>query len=258
MKRLSIGDTWDDARRVLVTDLPLMLPIAFATFGAAMLLFVSAVPEMVFEEGKLPQLPPGPWMIWLLPCLILQLAGLLWISTLVVRRGLSVAEAGRIALARLPAALGVMLLLVAVQIVLAIPVALSIRMEGGAGPVSSFLNFFSGAITFWLMARLTTVLPLLAESGLGPVEALRLAFHQTEGAAGKLLMLLLFGLFGGMVLVFVFTFLIGAILGIVARLTGAAAITGAIGMALGSGVVAVVILVWAVLVACVHRRLSAA
>ena len=75
MARISVGRMWDEAWAFLRAEAALLLPLALATIGAAMLLLTLVIPEPV--DGRLPR---GAWLFWLLPVYALMLTGVLAIS----------------------------------------------------------------------------------------------------------------------------------------------------------------------------------
>ena len=88
MAGASIEEVLDDTRRFCVRERALLLPLGFATFGMATLIAGAIVPV---PKSPTAGLPPGPWMIALVPMMLLVLVGFLSVSRMVLRSRISVA-----------------------------------------------------------------------------------------------------------------------------------------------------------------------
>src|SRR5690606_9697412 len=93
-----------DTRRFFTRERTLLLPLGFATFGLAALIGGLAIPA---PKAPGEPLTPGPWMLALIPMLLLVTLGYVAISRMVLRARISVAEALRDALGLMPRAIGV-------------------------------------------------------------------------------------------------------------------------------------------------------
>lgn len=258
MAGLSIDEVWDDARRFFVRERALLLPLGFATFGFAALIGGLAVPE---PKAPGEPLPPGPWMIVLLPMLLLVITGYLAISRMVLRPQISVAEALRDALRLMPRAIG----LVATIAVLFI--ALSLVAGVVAGILATLTRSSTQGIVMLGMAivlppivvvsiRLALVWPVLADRERSLRETFTEAVALTRGNALKLAGLLMAYFLLYVLIVAVLEAAVGSVLLILARIIGMPALGPALISVLIAAFNAVYMSFWTVLLARVYARLS--
>ncbi len=188
--RISLGSVWETTIGFVRAELSLLLPLALLGFGLPMVAMLLAVPMDAAATGML---KPGPWMLWLLPCGLFSMLGSIAVSALVLTPGVSVREAILVAIARLPAALGLVLLYVGVQVALAVPLAVATlidaRVSGGAGPIAMLVNLLDIAVMIWLFVRILPIWAVLADRSQSPFDAVRTAFRLTRGCYARLLLL---------------------------------------------------------------------
>jgi hypothetical protein len=254
MPRISLNGASEAATRFFRREAGIVMPVAFATFGLGMLLVTLAAPP----PGEDGQLQHGPWMLAMIPALLAAVIGQLAISAMVLRPGISVAEALRDAFGRLPRALIVILLMVAAGMVglLAISLVLGIiAYATAAGDVSLWtvatLLLFVAFV--WFSARLLLVWPMVADRSEGAVRTFRAAWALSKGSAGRFFgALLLFSLVyvvvtGAVQLVFGSLFLL---LGRAIGADAAAVFLAAIVVALAASAL---LALWAVFVTYLYR-----
>jgi len=257
MPLLSMSDIWDETKLFLARERALVMPLGFATFGIALLIVGLAAPQ----RGAGEQMPAGPWMLWLLPGLLLITIGYLAISAIVLLPNISVREAIGRAMARLPAALlvtgmliGAMLLIMtlAAMIMGIIGVGLGWSMEGAA--------MASVAIAlipmFWLSIRLILLWPLLVDHGPGPMDAIRGSFALTAGHAGRIAALMLLAAMIYLLGTGVAQIAGGSVFMLIGRLLGDPGLGHLLTTILVAAVGAGLATIWSLFVALLYRRLD--
>jgi hypothetical protein len=257
MARISIGRIWDDSWAFLRAEAALLVPMALATIGAAMLLLTLVIPDPVNDA-----LPRGPWLLWLVPVYALMLTGVLAISALVLRPGLSVGEGLRLGVRRLPTAAAVVLLLAGVSIIASVPVALAtaidVRRAGVPGAMTAMANSAMLVVMVWLWLRLLPTWAVVADGKHGAMAALRECFALTRGLVGRLLALAAAAAVAALVVGAAFLFAGGAVLMVIGRAISGPALGVLLVSILLSALVAAATTIWTVLVAFLYRQLSAA
>lgn len=235
----------------------LVLPVAFATFGLALILVVLVTPEP--SAGG--QVQPGLWSLAVLPLMVLAMIGQISISYLVLHPGSSVRDALGAGLRRLPVALGVILLVIAalaaiglllIMVMGVLALALG-AAETGAAALGALAVF---AVLIFAGARLLMAWPLIADRRSGPVATLKQAFALSKGHVWKFLALTFAFALVYLALTGAVQLGVGSLLLILGRLMGAegaaAFLTAILVALLGAAIQAV----WAVLLANIYRQLS--
>ena len=257
MAGISIGRVWDETWAFVRAESALLLPVSLATIGAAMLLLTQVIPDPVNDR-----LPRGPWLLWLIPVYALMLTGVIATTALALRPGTSVAESLQLALRRLPMGGAVVMILAAMSVVASVPVALVslVEMRGGGAPgaLTGLANGAMLAVTVWLWVRLLPMWAVVAEGRPTPFAVLRDSFTLTRGVAGRLLGLALIAVAGAVVVGAALLFSGGAVLMIVGRALGGAAMGALLVSILMAILVAVATTLWTVMIAFLYRHLAAA
>lgn len=257
MGRLSLGAAAEQTRNFMRREGPLVLPIAFATFGLALILIGLATPEA--RPGE--EVKPGLWSLAIFPLMFLALTGQLAISYLALRPGVSVREALGAAMLRLPTALAIVLLLIAALAILGLLLSFVlaiIAVAVGAGVNGAAVAVATLAMIFMLIlgARLLMIWPMMADQRGGAVVTVKQALALSKGHALKFIaMTFAFGL--------VYLALTGAvqlglgslllILGKLAGLESAAKFLTVIVVALLGAILQAY---WAVLLSFIYRQLA--
>jgi len=243
MATMSIGKAWEEAVAFVAREAALLFPVA--------LLFV-ALPVVVLQEMTPPELiawsaapkagtmPPVPGSYWLALILTVILAwfGSLTLFALALRPGISVAEALKLSLSRLPVLLGTSLLAGLLLFLAVMLVSVPLVFVGGvAGPIVAIVG-----LGLFVGARLALLNPVVIDDHLGVVASLRRAWSLTRGhfwrICGFLVILLLLSTVAGSAAQAV----VGVVGGLVAGADGAR-LAGGIAAAAVSGVVQVYMLV---------------
>jgi hypothetical protein len=193
MARVSFTKVWDQTRAFVAREMSLLAPVALSCF-AVPLLVLSLVMPPAPSVGTPP--PPGPWLIWPIPLFIIEIFGWLTLVALALVPAISVGEAMRRALGRLPTALGVLAILFVVGFILisleAI-VATVVTMAAGSGQnVTMSLTVTLLILTLLiLMTRLSVLWPVVIDRHDGPINSVRQALRLTTGEFWHLFGLLL-------------------------------------------------------------------
>lgn len=258
MARVTMSDVWDETRAFVASEATLLVPLALATLGLASVLFAVARPDA--PAGSV---PPGPWLLVLVPVLLLVLFGNLALSLLVLVPRSSVAEACRGALARLWRLVLATLLVTGGLMLLSIPLvlvsALAIAVGLGALGQAVVAALLMGA-AFWIGVRLLPLVPLIAigDPRAAAAAAVREAFALTRGHAGVLAVMLLLYAIVSVVVLLASQLSLGALLLLIARATGSATLGATLLALLSALVTSIVQGAWTVFVAVLARRLMAA
>lgn len=186
-KPLSIDRAWTDARAFIARDIGLLIPLVLTLQvvpGAAVELLRPATPDTV-AAGAPPE--PGLWMIYFLLTLIASLA----IARMALGGSLTVGEALRQAVRRLPVAAGATLLIglaVALALLPVLP-ALMANARPDAG-TNLYIGLLGGAL-FFLGVRMLLINTVIMAEPIGPIAAIRRAFSITRGHFFRLAVLML-------------------------------------------------------------------
>lgn len=259
MPRLSMSEVWDETKAFLAREKALVLPLGFATFGIALLMLGLAAPQG--RPGA--AMPAGPWMLWLLPGLLLITIGYLAISAIVLLPNISVREAIGRAMARLPSAvlitgmlLGAMLLLVTVA---AMIVGLFGASLGWSMERAAMASLAVALIPmFWLSIRLILLWPLLVDRGLAPMDMIRGSFALTEGHTARIGALLVLVAMVYMLGTGVARIAGGSIFLLIGRVLGNPELGHLLTTILVAAVGGALATVWSLFVALLYRRLAGA
>jgi len=256
MSRLSISAAADETRAFMRREGSLVFPVAFATFGMALILVSLMMPQS--QPGEV---QPGWWMILLLPLILLGIVGQLAISYLVLRPGVTVADALRRGVARLPIVLGIIvafalaaaLFIVAASVILGV-IAIAVgmnEMSAARLAVMAMLVFL-----IWLGVRLLLLWPTVAGGGEGVKGSIQRTFALSRGRAWKFFaLLILFGLVYG-VLTIAVQFGLGSILLLFGRMVGSEAAGAVLTVVLVGLLAAAIQAFWTVLLAHLYRQLA--
>lgn len=197
MKPLSIGRAWEETVAFVKREGALLFPVAFLFLALPVVIFQQLVPPEFMDSllkvetnqaaAVAPNIPPGFW-IGFLVTMIVGLTGGLTLYALALRPGISVGEAMRLGLQRLPVLIGAGAL-VALGTVLAL-VALSVlagllSVVLGKGAMALAIAVAIPAIMF-VAVRLLLLNALAIDRSVGPVEAVRQSWALTHGRFWRL------------------------------------------------------------------------
>ncbi|HEX7741371.1 MAG TPA: hypothetical protein VF442_02865 [Sphingobium sp.] len=250
MATMSIGKAWEETVAFVTRERSLLFPVA--------LLFV-ALPGLVVQEmtppelaswtmakSTLPTVPTSFWVAMLLGVVMIWF-GSLALFALALRPGISVKEALRLSLERLPVRMGTALvvlgaLLAAVVVATIVVVALTLVAKPAGAALAMLLGIGVGALAIFASVRLLLLNPVVIDGSKGVMDSLRHGWTLTRGHFWRLLgfiliLTLLSGIVGGAA---------QAVFGVIGGLIGGpdgARLTGGIAAAIVSTVVQVYMLV---------------
>jgi len=195
MTVMSIGKAWEEAVAFVARERSLLFPVA--------LLFV-ALPGLILQEmtppelaswtpakASLPNVPPGFWLALLLGVIIIWF-GSLALFALALRPGISVGEALRLSIARLPVLLGTALvvagvLIAALVVAMIVVVAISLVAKPVGAALAMLLGIGTGAVMIFASVRLLLLNPVVIDGSEGVMASLRHGWTLTRGHFWRLL-----------------------------------------------------------------------
>lgn len=192
MSRVSLTEVWDQTRSFIAKELSLLAPVALCCFAVPLLVLSLVMPDPP-APGTPP--PPGPWLFWPLPLFIIEIFGWLTLVSLALVPAISVGEAMRRGLTRLPIALGVLAVLFVAAFIAITTVAIVATLVaslGGSGKnaAMSLTVVLMLATLLIAMTRLSVLWPAVVDGHEGPINTLRRALLLTGGEFWHLLGLL--------------------------------------------------------------------
>lgn len=250
MTTMSIGKAWEETVAFVARERSLLFPVA--------LLFV-ALPGLVLQEMTPPELVnwkmgaesmptvPVSFALAMLIGVIVIWFGSLTLFALALRPGISVAEALRLSMARLPVLLGTALvvlggLLAALVVAMMVVVAFSLIAKSVGAALAMLLAIGVGAGTIYGSVRLLLLNPVVIDGNEGVMASLRHGWMLTRGHFWRL--------FGFILVLTLLSAIIGAaaqaVFGVLGALIGGAdggRLSGGIAAAIVSTVVQVYMLV---------------
>jgi len=257
MRNLSLGAAAEQTKLFMRREGPLVVPVAFATFGIALIVMGLVTPEPAPGE----KVQPGLWSLALLPLMFLLVLGQLAISHLVLRPAVTVRDALGAATARLPMAAVVVLLLMGIILIAGLILLLAVGVIAALVGASMEGATTAGAtvtlvLILIVVARLLMVWPMLIDRRTGPVATLKDAFALSRGHLLKFLALFFAFMLVSAFLTGAVQLGLGSVLLIIGKLSGmerAAAFLTAIIVALFAAIIQTV---WAVFLTNIYRQLA--
>lgn len=210
MKPLSIGRAWEETVAFIKREGGLLFPVAFVFLALPIVLFQQLVPPELMatilkaETGGAkmvaPALPAGFWLGFALT-MIVGLIGALTVYALALRPGISVGEAMKLGLRRLPVLIGAGLIVMAgggVAVIVLALVAGLFSMVGGTAAVTALVTVaMFGALGF-VGVRLLLLNAVAIDRSVGPLDAVRQSWTLTRGQfwrlAGFIMVVIFLGL----------------------------------------------------------------
>ena len=197
--------------------------------------------------------------MWVIPALVLTTLGNVAVSLVVLRPGAKLADSLRLAITRLPAALGIlglgMLAMFALIIVLTI-IELSMGMAtAGKGMDALIAIIIVPAI--WVSVRMLVLWPAVADTARGPIPSIKLAFAMTRGQALKSLGVTVIFALVYITLVSIAQLVLTSLFGLIGIATGQAELMKLIVSIAVAFIGAVLMMGWTVYLAIAYRKLKA-
>lgn len=257
--KLSIGDAASWAAAFLKREGWLVMPVALAflalpPLAAQLLLPTVAMPAM--EVGKL-----DLRLFWMLPVALIGLVGGVAITAMALRPGISVGEALALAARRMPMVIGAWAIFFLLLTVVAMLILVLISFAGQmAGATPQSLTGLGVGVTMGLflvaMARLLLLVPVVVDSDLGPVAAIRRTWTLSGGWFWRLLGVILLLTFAAGLISLAAGQAIGAVTLLLDRLTGAAPLFGSIGAVVLASIGAGLSAFFYILVSGIYRQIA--
>lgn len=262
MATMSIGKAWEDSQAFIKREAHLLFPVALLFLSVPLAIVQQMVPAnfMQLQPGQtldsLPPLPAGASLGVILGAIIM-VAGSLSVYALALRPGISVAEAIRLAVSRLPTLIGASILvglaLVLALFAVAMVSGLLAAVIGKAGAVQLSLLLMTG-ILLYIGGRMVPLSAVVIDRRLGVIASLRATLGLTKGQVGRMAAFLMIS----MILIFIVQLAVQSAVGVVGTLAlgkdGGRSISD-LAVALTSGVLNVYLLV---LTARIYRQLEGA
>ncbi|WP_298400183.1 glycerophosphoryl diester phosphodiesterase membrane domain-containing protein [Sphingobium sp.] len=251
MATMSIGKAWEEAVAFVAREASLLLPVALLFVALPGLILEQMTPPELqawFAQPKMetiPAMPPGFGLAMMLTIILIWF-GSLALFALALRPGISVGEALRLSLARLPVLIGTALVaagaLAAIVIVaVLVGVVFSLASKALAATLGLLLGLGAAGLVFYASIRLVLLNPVVIDSQAGVMASLRAAWALTRGHFWRL--------FGFLILVMILSTIastaaqavVGVLGGLIAGVDGAK-LAGSIAAAIVSTVIQVYML----------------
>ncbi|MEJ7926847.1 hypothetical protein WG908_08790 [Sphingobium sp. AN641] len=197
MGKLSIGKAWEESVAFVARESTLLLPVALLFVALPSLMLEQLMPPGLSAwlqaggEGAMPPVPLGFWAGALMS-MILMWFGSLALFALALRPGISVGEALRLSIARLPVLIGAALLIMAGIFALVLLVALvAVMLASLSKPLgAAVVALFSTALVvaaFFGGVRMILLNPVIIDGTMGVRMSILRAWHLTQGHFWRLL-----------------------------------------------------------------------
>ncbi len=191
MAAMSIGKAWEETIAFVARESTLLLPVALLFVALPSLIVQEMIPPELTQwlasqtKPALPDIPPSFGLAMLVSVVIIWF-GSLTLFALALRPGISVGEALRLGLARLPILLGTALLIVVVIVALAVLLALVIAVlaaasKGLGAMVGLVLGAALSVLALFAAVRLILLNPVVIDGTLGVTASIRHAWQLSQG-----------------------------------------------------------------------------
>jgi hypothetical protein len=157
ISNISIGAAYGEAAAFARREKRLLAPLVLALLVLPMVVSQLVQPNDPFAGGA-----SQSWILIALAALVLQLLGQMVVSRLAMGWSGSLGEALQLALRRLPAALGALLLYFACLTLLLVPLITVLLLAGGGGPPSAGTTRFVNSLTLLALLLLVPRVMLVA------------------------------------------------------------------------------------------------
>lgn len=194
MAVLSISKAWEDSLAFIRREGSLLFPVALLFLSVPMAIMQLMIPSdyMQMAPGQtLASLPPlpGTAKVAMIVAAIVMLIGSLAVYALALRPGISVGEAIRLAIGRMPVLLGASVILgIALVLVLFLAAMIGGVLSVALGKVGgvALAAMLMGAAMLYISARMLPLSALVIDRRSGVIAALRQTLLMTRGQAGRL------------------------------------------------------------------------
>lgn len=263
MATISIGKAWEEAVAFVAREATLLFPVALLFVALpGLILGEMTPPELAAwfaapDPKTIPPMPPG-FALAMLVTILLIWFGSLTLFALALRPGISVGEALRMGLRRLPVLIGTALAVVAGIMAVAVAAMAVILLFSVASPsaatgLGAALGLAAAILIFFASVRLILLNPVVIDGTAGVVASLREAWMLTRGHFWRLLAFLIVITLMSAIIGGVAQSIVGVVAGLVAG-PDAARLAGGIAGAAVSSIIQVYMLV---MIARFYRQASA-
>jgi len=264
MTAFSLGTAWEETIAFLRREGGLLVPVALAIYGPAQIMLDMGMSVAMPTPG-LAQKTISIEMLLLIPGALLLLLGNLAIALIVLVPGISVGEAISRAVRRLPVALGAMLLLfagaaaVGFAIVVAATLgAMTFQADPRSPALASQLLLLMMIPVGILWIRLLLLPAVLAFEPVGPTEGIRRAWALSRGQVIRFVGVWFVFLFLSIVVAMVEMYVVGSLAELLRLVSGGGELAALFKTLVDATIQALLSMAFAVFLAVIYRRLSAA
>lgn len=195
MAAMSIGKAWEEAVAFVARERSLLFPVALLFVALPGLILQEMTPPELatwtMDKGAMPDIPPSFILSTLIGVIIIWF-GSLALFALALRPGISVGEALRLSLSRLPVLLGTALVVIGTLLGIAIVgmivvVAFSMVAKPVAAALAALLVTAGAAVMLFASVRLLLLNPVVIDGHEGVMASLRHSWALTRGHFWRLL-----------------------------------------------------------------------
>lgn len=195
---LSIGKAWEETVAFVKLEGALLFPVAFLFLALPVVIFQQMIPpdmmanllrvEATGAKPVAPDLPPSFWIGFIL-VLIVSLTGALTLYALALRPGISVSEAMRLSLRRLPVLMGAGLIVGAATMLAMILLSLIVALfsfVGGTAAVTVLVTAAVVAVMIFASVRLLLLNAVAIDRPVAALAAVKQSWALTRGQFWRL------------------------------------------------------------------------
>ena len=197
MANISIGKAWEETLPFVAREASLLLPVALLFLALPTLILQEMTPPSLqswFAAPKpetVPDMPPG-FALGMMLTILLTWFGSLALFALALRPGISVGEALRLSLARLPVLIGATFVVAGMiagilTAAVMVGVALSLASRQAGAAIGLLLGGGAMGLLCFAGVRLVLINPVIVDRGQGVMASLRQAWALTRGHFWRLL-----------------------------------------------------------------------
>ncbi len=254
MAGFSIGAAWEEMIAFVRRESAILVPVAMATFGVGAIFISIALPDEAFTPGKPMHFDARTWL--LLPAFLLILLGNVATAAIVLLPGMTVGEALRRSLAKMPIVVGVIAITGAALLFVMIIFGMILTpLTANSVQAAALLAPIVFAMLTMISVPMLLLAPVIAIEPLNPIATLRRLARLTKGNAGRLFAILCALLLINMTVSIIATVVIGALTKLAALTVGLPELITLIGDIVMAAISAGLAMAIGVYLAFVYRRI---
>lgn len=253
MAALSIGKAWEESTAFVKREGQLLFPVALLFLAVPVAILFQMMPPEFLQMTPGQKMPPLPGTVKLgmMITAVITLAGSLTIFALALKPGISVGEAIRLGVQRLPVLLGAMLIVGTASLLgISLIAGLLAAVIGLAGAMR-LATVVTLLGMLYLATRLLLLNAVVIDRPGGVIQSLKAAWALTSGHFWRLVAFLAVLL----ILSSVIQMAVQAVFGVIAGLAGGASAAQAMGDVAGAACSAVIQVYLQVMLARIYRQL---